>query len=99
MGAEEGFGGGALEVGAGGFVDGGGEEIVGAGVADVEADGGVEGGDVDERVGAEGAGFGGRGLFKGFDAELGDGAGGLEAEDVLGEEGEQEEEKRGESRH
>jgi len=99
VGADEGFGGGPLEVGAGGFVDGGGEEVVCAGVADVEADGGVEGGDVDERVGAEGAGFGGRGLFESFDAELGDGAGGGEAEGVLGGEGEEDEEERGESRH
>jgi hypothetical protein len=38
-------------------------------------------------------------LFEGLGAELAERAGGLEAEDVLGGEGEQEKDERGESRH
>lgn len=84
VGAEEGFGGGALEEGAGFGVDGGGEEVVRGGVFDVEAEEGVEGGEVGEFGGAEGSGFGGRGGAAGEFLEFGDGAEGLNPVNSVG---------------
>lgn len=78
VGAEGGFGGGALEEGAGLGIDGGGEEIVGGGVFDIEAEGAIEGGEVDEIGVTEVARFGGRGGLQSLDAELRDGTEGLD---------------------
>lgn len=78
VGAEGGFGGGALEEGAGLGIDGGGKEVVGGRVLDIEADGGLEGGEVDEIGGAKVTRFGGRGGLESVDAEFGDGTEGLD---------------------
>lgn len=75
VGAEQGFGSGALEEGAGLRVEWDSEEVGGVGVADIEFDGAIERAEFDEFRRAEGAFFGGRGggercfakRFDGFD--------------------------------